>query len=71
MDTSTPRMKWTEENRRTVENEKVSSLKTNAPCVERFKNRGIYITTQPALQSVCMSFIPGNLSVLSGRTVIL
>jgi len=28
-------------------------------------------TTDPALQSVCMSFIPGNLSVLSGGTVIL
>jgi len=28
-------------------------------------------TTHPTLQSVSMSFIPGNLSVLSGRSVIL
>jgi len=28
------------------------------------------ITTHPALQSVCMSFVPGNLSVLSGGSEI-
>jgi len=28
-------------------------------------------TTRPALQSVCMFFIPGNLRVLSGGRIIL
>jgi len=42
---TTPRMNWTEENRGITENEKASSLKIFAPCIERFINRGIYIHT--------------------------
>jgi hypothetical protein len=36
-------MKCTEENRRTVENEKASSLKTFAPCVERCYKRRVRV----------------------------